>query len=359
MKTASRKLVALLGTIIVLGVIGALLIQGPREEPQNVVLSDGTVIVLRGSTVGTNHVHGNLLARAVRRLPDKLRQPLVEFAPSTLHLNEFSGRQQFSLMVWLKAQVQQPPNFLMVSLAPVGRPPSMMIHNAGFGKVYSDGTGFLGVSPFEVWPRRVDQFECLLFEAAASGGFREAGRLRVWNPAVSTVPEWQPEPLPATRTEDGMVFVLQEFTAGIGRGRNEFFGGNGSYTVRFLPQMAETEAGAIIRYEVRSTDPGVKTWSVSNAWLSDATGNRLNPTLWYNWGGWLQSLGPVLWPDEAAWKLTLELRGRRNSAPEVLTRVVEFLVAPNWLQGTNGVGYAVERVRGTNGFQFIIGPESQ
>lgn len=359
MKTAGRELFALLGTIIVLGVIGALLVQGPREEPQNVVLSDGTVIVLRGSTVGTNHVHGNLLARAVGRLPDKLRQPLVEFAPSTLHLNEFSGRQQFSLMVWLKAQVQQPPNFLMVSLAPVGRPPSMMIHNAGFGKVYSDGTGFLGVSPFEVWPRRVDQFECLLFEATASGGFREAGRLRVRNPAVSMVPEWQPEPLPATRREEGMVFVLQEFIAGIGRGRNELFGGNGSYTVRFLPQMAETEAGAIIRYEVRSTDPGVKTWSVSNAWLSDATGNRLNPTLWYNWSGRLQSFGPVLWPDEAAWKLTLELRGRRNSAPEVLTRVVEFLVAPNWLQGTNGVGYVVERVRGTNGFQFIIGSESQ
>lgn len=114
-----------------------------------------------------------------------------------------------------------------------------------------------------------------------------------------------------------------------------------------------------MRYELRSTDAEVEEWSISSAWLSDATGNRLQTTLWYNWSGRLQTFGPVLWPDEAAWKLSLELRGRRNSAPEAWTREVEFLVAPNWIPGTNGIGYAVERVRGTNGFQFIIGPESQ
>jgi len=354
MNAGTRRLIALLGTMSLLAVTVMVLFQRGREEAQSVILSDGTSISLRGSTVGTNHVYGSLLARAVRQLPDKLRQPLVETAPSTLHLNEFSGRQQFSLIVWLKAQVQQPPNFLMVSLAPVGRPPSMM-DNVGFGKVYPDGTSFLSVSPFEVWPRRADYFECLLFETTA-GEFREAGRLRVRNPAVSTVPEWRPEPLPATRTEDGMVFVLQEFTAGIGRSRHEFFGQEGPITLRFLPQMSETEAGAIIRYDLRSTDPEFEEWSVSRVELSDATGNHLQPTLWYNWSGRLQSFGPVLWPDEAAWKLTLELTGRRSSTTEAATREVEFLVAPNWNQGTNGVGYLVERVRGTNGFQFIIGP---
>jgi hypothetical protein len=302
-------LVAVLGCVLAIAVADGLLWKkGP--PPQIVTLPNGEEYQFAGTTYGTTPVPPSLAARAVSWLPTPLAERARKRFAGTLSQNR-PGVKFLSprLIVWFRrlgtnAVPASPGLNLNVMLADKAGVTAGQDGLAG----YPTGTAWL-FAAFSIVPRRSRELECYF-----SREFDDllVGKVSFLNPLYSQFPQWQPESLPTLKRVEDLEVRLDRLETGyLPPG---LFGTNLTRKPLFRlgPKRGSSVMGSVFHISLRSS-AGSNTWSLGNAVLSDATGNRLldpaGPTQLRrtDWGdSYSKLIRGTLWPDEAAWRLKLE-----------------------------------------------------
>jgi hypothetical protein len=166
-------------------------------------------------------------------------------------------------------------------------------------------TGFVFLC-FPVVPRRSPMLECRLAEYWDSGSTRvssDLGRLKFRNPLFGDYPLWQPEALPAVKSAGEDIKVrLNSFRRTQSPARPPPFG---DPTFRF----------SVTFESPRNKD---EKWTLAEAEVTDATGNRMDQDIRFPAGPEGYGIYGVLWPNEAAVRLTLTLKRTSGFLPSEL-----------------------------------------
>lgn len=296
-----KRLPLVFGALVLLVGIAWLALRDPAIPPLS--LSDGSILVFRGTTYGTNHHFAAPGWRGLvgRVLPRKLKGRFgrgASISTATPSLTIWFERRGSS-GGWLNLQ------YLLgtgTNFAPIHSSHSTSV-GGGPGAAVIEGHGFA------VFPRRERSITLRLYDRTKGGQYWDnphyAGEITLRNPAPFTGPHWTPDPLPATKRVDDFDVTLKDVFA------------NADWRRR-RPLTATTNPAnhsAFARLHFSRDGRKLEEWSSPKVELSDATGNTLTSSSWS--GGWqgedyeLQVQG-TLWPDEQAWKMRFELSRTTN-----------------------------------------------
>lgn len=272
-----------------------------------IALPNGGRILLRDLTLGTNHAYlaGNIFQKlAARILPSQLKARFrIKLLTVTPHDHT---REALTLVAWVEDNPVT--NIALRICDEAGREQSPERENVSTLTV-ADGAR-LSAHLFSSFPRRG---RYLTLRAYSRTNLH--GEFRVANPAYRKYPVWRPEALPIKREANGFSFTLTRFSTGV-QSTKEFAGMNRHWTE--------------IEYEYGPPDFISGPWSPALVVLTDATGNRiqrqrpaqglvtsirprpknLSPD---PLRGGVVSLPVMLWQDEPAWNIHLELERRSDS----------------------------------------------
>lgn len=305
--------------LVMAAVLGLYLWQRGSMGPAPVITMPGvTDFRFAGTTYGTNHVMGTSLSRLVTRLP----APLASLARSLLgsHISQMQSHSSSdpSLCVWFELLGTNAPvvtnRFVRAFLADEN---GVMAGNAedfwpSFGQQWEN-------PEFKVLPRRSRELQCVFYEFMMfSGDYREIGRVRFPNPMFGKFPQWQPEPLPAVHMAGDLEVTLASLVTECSSGIQYVSNGKGGHVLRASPAKPGGELHVAFQLMFNSPRGTKEYWTLNNAELSDATGNCPRAS-----GGSRSeevsfgrfTITPALWPDEAAWRLKVELKRRSCFAP--------------------------------------------
>ncbi len=179
---------------------------------------------------------------------------------------------------------------------------------------------------FPVVPKRSPKVQFNLYTPKTStlpSPLSLVGRVTFPNPVLGRFAQWKPEALPAVKTTDDLEVRLETVSIGhAARGTVE----RKPWGFVFGPDGPLTRFG----FSLRSAKGASEQWVLHATELSDATGNQLrclseNMVYWLRgdlkypnatgWAGYGESLPGMPWPDEAAWRLKLELKRVRGFDP--------------------------------------------
>lgn len=311
MKTRNQFWLAVVGLAVLVAIGLALGAREGRSRPV-LTLPGGGAVEVRAITYGTNHVVGSLLGRVIARLP----------APLDRLLRDGVGA---------RAQVQTvltPTPSLVVWVGRTGP----VVTPSGAGRelqvALCDERGFVSGDPvwwgdysdnalkFASFPRRGQSFDLCFFRQDTKGQWQRVGRLPLANPFHRGYPQWQPGTLPAVQRAGDLEVTLLRFRTGHNNNTVQRSGPDGRVVVEYgaPPQDGRNySVGAVEFRPLRDTN---ESWSVAGVEVADATGNRARQTsLSQDGGGRSFAFTPSLWPDEAAWRLRLELKKKGGFAP--------------------------------------------
>lgn len=293
---------------------------GAHEE-RRVILSGVLEVHYIDATVGTNHVQGTPIAKAVEWLPGSLRHYLRRTFPETAGLRKITTEQP-TLIVWLRPSRSIGSSTFRPSVRTAGGEQASGVRE--IHQIFlSTNQPSVGAMLFPIWPRRSDSLAIVFKKHSTKGHYLPEGFIRFDNPLAGSKADagWQPEALPITKLDGDLEVTLKSFASGFGIDRFNHFGAE------------DAETAGRFEFSTRTPEGEERQWNLAGATLSDETGNRIEITS--RLGSQTSiTFRPVLWPDEPAWKLELEFK-RHNSAGTDETRAVAFLVAPNWMEGTN------------------------
>lgn len=306
-----KRLLLVLSVLILLGGTAWLFLRGdgsPLNPPLS--LSDGSVLVFRGVTYGTNHQFAAAGWRGVlgRMLPRKLtgrlgRGPSVTTAAP-------------SLTVWVERRGggggPVNPQYVLGTGTNFAPAHSNHFTSAGGGP----GASIIEGYGFASFPRRGRMITLRLYDRGGGGSNWErptlAGEITFRNPAPSAAAPWTPEPLPATKRVDDFDVTLKDV----------FVNADWNRRRPLKPVTNAVNASVFARLHFSRDGKRLDEWSAPKVELSDATGNRLSSS---SWSGGLQEkdyelqFTGTLWPDEKAWKMRFEL-----------SRLTNFTTAELW-----------------------------
>lgn len=298
--------------LLMLLVLGAGLWFWQQSRPPAVtpiLLSDGTLVRLRGVTFGTNHVDpGATLAQKLGRfLPQAMRQRLGKRAVTMTTSRPV-------MVVWTTAR--HPP------LRNVS-PRHVLGGESGFAPVNSSSS-ISSTTPggetiegwgFEAFPRRSRTLTLRIYEPGPNWpDMKLAGEFTWRNPAHRRDPPWTPETLPATHTNAGFNVTLKEVVVGVHPSRLE----------KLQPAPNEPEAGVRATFHLSKDGQPTEDWAPASVAISDATGNQVRSTTWSSTRrdqDFVAAFRPYLWTDEPAWNLRFELSRQANFAMDELWTV--------------------------------------
>jgi hypothetical protein len=293
--------------IVVLGLVAVLFIVSFRERKVRFVQPDGREFILRDVTFGTNHsqIIGNIFKKAAARvLPAKLK---ARFRINQLTVVPGAEMRELqTLVAWVDCS--PPTNVVLRIRDDDGHehaPERGHISTAGFGSTRIDS------HLFTHFPRR-SRFLTLRVYTETRTSRNYEGEFRVRNPAYRKYPTWKPEPLPITRETNDLTFTLTRFETGV-RATNDFAWMGLDWTE--------------IEYEYGPADFISGPWTPVEIVISDPTGNRIRrhrPTQGFITGvrlpskldarrRWIVSVPAMLWLDEPAWRIHLELERTARS----------------------------------------------
>ena len=365
--------------IAVAAFIGALWALWRLAAPQMVTLSNGDRYRLAGVTWGTNHLEPTLAARVAKRIPSPLTNVFQRTLGKRLGPVTSFRTAEPSLFVWFRPLATSGQSSSLDPLRAVladqnslaGTSPGAM--PGGFQWAItarpttpaSGGNTQYGAATFTAVPRRSPILQCVLFQPTESGILREVGRVRFSNPLFGQFPQWQPETLPATKSAGDFDVQLQNiWIEGIDAGLGPTALPPNWIRMRASQPALKGEQGVftVFNLSLRSSSGTGERYEIVSSELSDATGNHIHgfrdpiPTEAQRTmqdDGYVNVIGGVLWPDEAAWRLKVELkRDSGFSAPELVT----FKSVPLLNEGTPDVIRLTNLVGGT---QFVLSERMQ
>jgi hypothetical protein len=264
-----RSSVAWLALVLAIFVAAVLLAAPWRRAKDGLRLADGTRIRVLDAKVGgaqfTTEKPWHRLARRI--LPRQWQQ----WIPTASSGSCSSGSNSITLYLAVLD-----PSGLNLAAIPQAWSTTEAVDDTGFGYGRNGGSCTFGSNPVRVqgislqaYPRRQGSF-ALIFHAPDD---KELGRLRVKNPLPGPFPDWQPEPMPITRTNGPVALTLQ--------GLRE----QGEARYRWIRADFDLKSANPLWEKAR-----VKYWT-----FQDATGNQ----------------GQRLSPQEPAWKTLATVNRQR------------------------------------------------
>jgi hypothetical protein len=161
-------------------------------------LPDGSVVRIMAVTYGTNHVVGTALARMVAHFPRPLRAITTRILGPRVAAQYSATTSIPKLIIWLDRSTNglyTPPGTGYFSASLANARAFVSGNEQTFGYWYGNPPQLR----FDVFPRRERQIRLALFEHSSSGSVTNCGSLTFDNPAFANYPQWEPEPLPATK----------------------------------------------------------------------------------------------------------------------------------------------------------------
>jgi len=291
------------------------------------VLSNGSVLVFRGVTYGTNHVAPGSDNRFMDLLPAPVRRLFHRTGQASVSATTPTG------MFWferLGAGVPMGNDWNCTVVMTDG------FEATGSGARFSSGSSSNVIEGHAcAITRRERLLRVRVYEENWSMGPRSTllGEFTVPNPAPIESTRWTAEPLPETRHDDAIEATLLKLAS---RPRST----NSTDQAQTVAQFAIREHG------IESTN-----WRVLKIEATDATGNVIVPQSWGGPYGKLATFeySPPLWPSEV-YKLRVEF-GRANWAPFAPQ---ELWVITNVAVPTNGGFTSVEAKTNLNGFNVCF-----
>jgi hypothetical protein len=304
-----------LGLIVLAGIIVALrqpkpFASGPLSLP------DGSVVRILAVTYGTNHVVGRPLARLVARMPAAVQTGLLDLLGKRAALQFSTTTAEPKLIVWLGRATNNaatPPASSYVT--------AFLADASGF--ISGDHAAIYGwwsnpeQMQFGVIPRRDPIIAVNFFYHSPTGGVSRCGSLPFANPLYGSFPQWQPEPLPATRRVDDVAVTLEQVSTGHDQNSSVRADSNGRVSHEFGTNRVDGQNSTVCFIRLQPLINSNQVWCVAGEEVSDATGNKARNTS-LGWGSIEEgyfSFEPGLWPSESAWKLRCEIKRARGVDP--------------------------------------------
>jgi hypothetical protein len=318
-----KKLILAALTVLLVGIVCWLLLtrQKPQPLPALIKLPDGTSLRILAVTYGTNHVFGTKMARITTRLPVALQDILVDVFGQRAAPAQSITTPTPELLVWLDHRTNS------TGATTPG--------SAYFTALLGDGSNFISgpdvsVNSFLPWSqvealhfgvfsRRDRQITLNIFHHNSTGGVSLCNRLSFVNPLYRNYPQWQAEPLPATKRTDDVEVSLRAFETGHDNNSSISYRRDGSSLLAGGTNRLDGQNHTSMSLKFRPLTNTNEIWQVAGVEISDATGNSAHNSGMTSWGGnavGLFSFTPGLWPTEAAWKLKLEIKRSEGFRPE-------------------------------------------
>jgi hypothetical protein len=315
-----RLLFVFFGSLILIllaGIIMALrlpkpIVAGPLSLP------DGSDVRIVAVTYGTNHAVGRPLARLIARMPEVVQSVLLDLPGSPFDLLGSAATPEPKLIIWLGRATNN-------AAAPPGAGYFTALLSDASGFISGDHDtmfdgGFWGIPvqmQFGVIPRRDPVISVNFFYHSPTGGVSRCGSLPFANPLYRAFPQWQPEPLPATRRVDDVTLTLEKVSTGHDQNSSIRADRNGHVIHEFGTNRVDGQNLTFCFIRLQPLANTNQVWCVAGEEVSDATGNKARNKS-FGWGSLEESyfnFEPSLWPNEAAWKLRCEIKRVRGVGP--------------------------------------------
>jgi hypothetical protein len=317
-----KKLIpAALAIILIALACGIILTrQKPQPLPALVTLPDGTSLRILAVTYGTNHVFGTKMARITGRLPLALQDILLEILGQRAAPAQTISTPTPELLLWLDHRTNSAG-----ATTPSG---------AYFTTFLGDGSNFISGPPaflnsflqwsqveslhFRAFPRRDRQITLNIFHRDSKGDVNLCNSLSFTNPFYQNYPQWQAEPLPATKRIGDLEATLLGFETGHDSSSTTSYRRDGSSVVTHGTNRRDGQNNTVVNLKLNPLANTNEIWQVAGVEVSDATGNSTHNSGMNSWGGNNANFAftPGLWPTEAAWKVQLEIKRSEGFRPE-------------------------------------------
>ena len=357
MKTKSKRFsiaLVLLGAIV----IGWLLCK-KDPPPQIITLPNGEKYEFAGVTWGREAVPPTLDAQVVHRLPAALGNWLRNRYPKRLsQMNLGDKYPEPRFFIWYRhvgtnvSSRAYQENFI---------PRAVLADEAGVkgGSLSSpnfESSVTWSFDSFRAVPRRSRMLQCQFYPSPyGQEAYSPFSAIRFPNPLYGQFPQWQAEPLPIVKHSGDLEVRLDALTSGHPDDGPWIVRSNGSRAVHYSPIAGGKSIQSAIDFSVRSAKGTNEIWVANRLELSDATGNVLVSSsfrpewlthrLWLTqgskglqfagWIGYCETVEGTLWPDEAVWRLKVELKRTNGFAPTELVTFKSVPILP--LNTTNSI----------------------
>jgi len=281
MKT--KILIWSVAAILIIGIAAGAIIWLTR--PQVIILKDGTKMTLVGVSYGKHHA-----------------EPKIKGATVGTRINGGSiDTTNDTLVVWVLGKhklFQGPSDQLMIY------DPGNTACVSSWARDTIQKKNGLALEGFlvDVYPRHDRKIVLRLAPwNNTSGGMEPAkGQFVISNPSRGPFPKWTLEPMPDTQSDGDLNVTLTRLIYGVeGFNRGTSVSKNDPMNKAVLAAFRTEQKGMVMT-----------NWQPYHIEMSDATGNQIGNNSWsntrendeavmtYQWG---------LWPDEPAWKLSVEM----------------------------------------------------
>jgi hypothetical protein len=314
--------------------------RGPGGPPQIVTLKDGQKIQFVGTTYGIMHEMGSTLARLADRLPLKAYKFVVRHFQKSLGPLFTEAGVEPTLVVWFR---EVGTNAAVAGDSTLPSTYCTLADEHGlescYEKLYDPMTDGAGItSTFRVIPRRSAVLELRVYgETTATNEqgrfYEEIGRIHFPNPLYGRFPEWKPEPVPAAKMAGDLEVRLEDFMTDTPvRGTSMTLTHVTTYTYSG-PARQGNDVRSVFDVKFHSPRGDKEGWMTQSAELSDATGNVLRCG---------ESADRIYidgtpMPNEAAWRLKLEVKRSFGFSPEELVVFKNVPVPSVGTRATNAV----------------------
>ncbi len=328
--------------ILALGIAGGVYWWSSR--PQVITFSDDSQLTLLGVDYGKRHaVPGGKLPKATARPATAATRGRVAASGVRTGNGSFQTPED-TLVLWVRAKYDYAPN-------QPGQP--SQFHNFQF-YVYDPADTACGQSAsrnvsgnqqgddilallFNAFPRREGKVVLRAMENYSGGQEMAEGTFTVPNPAAKkSFTKWTADPLPSTKEDGDLAMTLTKLVAGAD-----------------MPYQRNSDnpddamnKGVQVAYHVERAGQKVTNWQPASVETSDATGNRAT----VNYGPigasqvqWQGDEGTFtyqygLWPDEAAWRVRLEMTQTSDFSSDEQWAAQNIPVVPGSQQSFNNIG---------------------
>ena len=319
-----RRLIWLVVALLVGWLAWALVdaFRGANGAPQFVALSDGTKARFGGVTWGTNQIPPFFAERVTYALPAALSKYVQNKYGQRLGLVPAWPSDEPVFAVWM--DISQTP---VSSLGTITSLHAFLADEngveAGSPYTYLGGSYPWQSANFTIVPRRSRMIEVHFYpnDGRVKPGSPMAGSVRFRNPLYGRFPQWQPEPLPASKMAGDVQVTLTSCGTG---------------------DMSGNQLATRFGLELRQPPGTNEHWAFNGIEASDATGNSCASGFYVLAGGGECSVPAAFWPEEKAIRLKVWLKRTAGFASNEVITITNLPVplarATNGVTLTNMVG---------------------